>query len=261
VSIQPTTHRLKDMKEVVRYVKGFLGLPPRAKLPRCPAKDQAKVKALRAKGDYSHSELNHVPCDLCRCTNPAGYGTTGDFYGIGIDSGHIGVGFCAKHEKKRDPKICKDVAQGSVRAMQSYANANLTAKEYRNLVQQEAGVATANQEMGEAMEFVRETLTKFQQMLQDEETMYEGSGKNGDPIPMSDKTRIELSCKLAKTVSDISKDKFTVNSNLFVHIDDIKAKLPQIIEAAFLFIHNEDDRESFLLKFAEIFRTLKPTAR
>ena len=82
------------------YIRRLLGLPSRGRFPRCVAKVGKVVKRCEDNGDYSHSSKEHAPCNICRCKKIAGFGTKGNFYGIGPNTGHYGCGYCRDHEHR-----------------------------------------------------------------------------------------------------------------------------------------------------------------
>ena len=84
--------------------------------PRCKGKSVRKSKRLEAEGDSSHRSPRHDPCDICRCSHVAGWGTKGEFYGEGEmwkEVGHYGVGWCRDHEQLKNKDQCLAYARNT----------------------------------------------------------------------------------------------------------------------------------------------------
>lgn len=152
-------------QEELRMIKLALYLPAEASLPRCPAKDMDFVRECEKKGDYSHSARRHI-CEKCRCKRIAGWGTVGDFYGLGPHTGHLGCGWCRKCE-------CAPIRRGKAlafalehfRILQQIGQAMEQNAEFAVVVREEAGLAQAKREVREQIETVRACCKNFYNML------------------------------------------------------------------------------------------------
>jgi len=132
-----------------RRIKRILFLENKDKFPRCPHKSEKQVEAFEEKGDYSHSGKDHI-CNLCRCRNTAGSGTKGDFYGLGIETGHYGVGYCKYHSFRMGKSNVIRMCDLQVRCMQLYGESCMTDEQH--LVKQE------EQHLAEQRQNVREDI-------------------------------------------------------------------------------------------------------
>ena len=94
-------HRLKCLKEKLgpvspaqsRSIRQILNIPSLRPFMRCRGKNRKFIQRCEARGDSSHSGKKHW-CDECQCRRKAGRGTKGNFYGLGPETGHLGVGYC-----------------------------------------------------------------------------------------------------------------------------------------------------------------------
>jgi hypothetical protein len=229
-------------------IRSILGLPPGAPFPLCPAKDREKIKILRLKGDDTHRQVGHI-CPECACGRIAGSGTTGDFYGIGIDTGHFGVGYCAKHDKTKKDAMDKAVTQ--MRAIQSVGSKDRFIQE----AEYEARVATNCSEVRQGIDLVKSVLKDFYDKIGVEGSLTESA--KGGPQPASDVTRMKLACEIASTLSKLSKDEFTVKADDYIHIDELRMRIPRMIAMTFRFVLDEEQQGKWLDEFKSIWRDVR----
>lgn len=283
----------------VRAIKRVLCMPTRQAFVRCPSRNGNQVRRFEAKGDYSHSGPNHV-CAECRCKLTAGRGTYkwGDFYGIGVETGHHGCGWCYRHEKKMAPKRCIDFARSHMKSLQQVGRAATAGKEYVQVAEVEAREAKASLDLQEGMDFVREKLRQFkdkcdanekyeseithglmllsetiknavfidgdkakeiQEMV--EEKLFEAShmteSAGGHAIEMTDKTKFDMAIKLSQAIVKFASDKFRLESADYIHIDELKMRIPQMINATYRFILDDKQREVWINEFRSIWDSTK----
>lgn len=141
-------------------IRKILGLPYWARLPRCSAKSKTFVKKCEESGDYSHSARDHI-CDECRCKNTAGLNTKGDFYGLGVETGHYGCGWCERHEKGYRKGCAKDYAVEHMRLLQGVGSSASTTGEFELACQEEARIAVARREVKAMLEEVKASMEDF----------------------------------------------------------------------------------------------------
>ena len=84
--------------------------------------------------------------------------------------------------------------------------------------------------------------------LQDFRTLCESSSltesSKAGPVPASEKTRIELALKIAKTISDVGKNAFLLDSENMIHYDEVSIRVNLMISSVFR--HFEIIREKML---------------
>lgn len=141
-------------------IRKILGLPSWARLPRCSAKSKTFVQKCEEASDFSHSKKDHI-CDECRCKNTAGLGTKGDFYGLGIETGHYGCGWCERHEKGYRKGCAKDYAVEHMRLLQGVGSSASTTGEFELACQEEARIAVARREVKAMLEEVKASMEDF----------------------------------------------------------------------------------------------------
>lgn len=239
-------------------IKRILCMGRYAKFLRCPAKNYRTVKAFEAKGDLSHSKAKHV-CRECRCTNVAGSRTKGDFYGLGEHTGHYGVGFCYKHHRGRYAAKAPEFALNQMKALQQYGRCADPDGDYRQVVKYQAEEAEENKNIRDGLKLVQDTIAEFREKCTNGTSLTEKCGK--DVIKITDKSRMELATKLAYALSHLEIDRFKLEANSYVHIDEIRIRLRQMLSLANRFMHSEDDRKKFLEEFKNIWTSARQGIR
>jgi len=231
-------------------IRRILGLRAGQPMALCPARDRRVAKILSFKGNPEHMERGHV-CSACRCQRIAGSGTKGDFYGLGEQTGHFGVGYCRFHEGLLHKGHAEKIAMDQMRAMQTVGmnESRMPAVEI-----QEANLVKASMEMSDGIALVQRTLNEFQDRVIKGE--FTESTKSG-PMPASDKTRVELACRLADTIAKITKEDWAIRSNEYIHFNELKSRLPLMISMTFRFITDEQQRQSWLREFTDLWKAVK----
>ena len=173
-------------------VKALLCMPADSKFIRCASRDMIKVRKFEASGDFSHSAPYHS-CEACRCSRLAGQGTKGDFYGLGWlseDIGHIGVGFCERHERGRKAGWALHFARTQMNVLQQFGMAQDKRSDYDRIVKYRAKDAQRSQEIRRGIQLIQDTLSEFQQKC---------VAPSKDPKPLVKELR-----KLRKQLKEVS---------------------------------------------------------
>jgi len=261
-SIGPTS------KAQIMAVRRILFWPPDSPLPRCHAKVRSFVKKREAQGDYSHSARNHI-CDVCRCTKTAGSKTKGNFYGLGPETGHLGVGYCLRCENSRQHRSYS-FAKNQLRDLQIYGKASMDSERYLAVTKEEAEIAEVSLRAKEDIALMAETLHEFKRSLDQEkadelatlpilreildrlqnvECIDKETGEylrdqlfdailvreqltemtKVGPVPMTDKTKIDIKLKMADIISKCSMRHFKMDSSDYVHYDELAARMHKMI--------------------------------
>lgn len=218
------------------------------------------VRKKRKEGDFSHDARGHV-CEECRCRKVAGSGTRGDFYGLGEHVGNYGVGFCRRHERGRNARNAHQFALNQMKALQRVGKASRAGEDYDIIVRSEALAAQENKEVRQGIELVQDTLQEFRRKCIDGEQTDLTELARGGKTRMSDKSRMELACKLATTIGTLAKDKFSLESGDYLHVDELKIRIPQMIALAYRFIHDEGDKAKFIEEFRGIWDNARTGVR
>lgn len=221
-----TIPKAKLSHAVKNKIRRILMLGETRKFPRCPAKSGLFLNKQAAKGDFSHHVHDHI-CEQCRCGNTAGRGTSGDFYGIGMDTGHFGVGYCAYHEKRLSKERAERIAREHVQFMQSYGDAAITADQFDKLSRTEASEVAKYNEMQRGIDLVLRTLREYEDRAK---TGVFNEYVQGQLLPASDKSKIETAINLAKAIASIKKDEFRMDANSYIHVDQLKERMPKMID-------------------------------
>lgn len=153
---------------------------------RCKGQNLAMVRKLAAQGDYRHVGKVHKPpecgvCDLCRCEAKAGEGTRGDFYGLGPETGHLGVGYCRwcedKKRRRNDrngkrcwtpmrPMIALKIARREVEMMQRYGTASADTEYALKVQKEEVALAKRAIHVREEISLVEKAIADFKHQLE-----------------------------------------------------------------------------------------------
>jgi len=217
-----------------KHVKTILGMSHNFSFPLCRRKSKNRVKKLEALGDYTHSHKNHL-CNKCRCGYHAGWGTKGDFYGLGPETGHIGVGLCWKHSWKLGTKKTIEMCDLEVKLMKMYGDAIVEEESMTDkMIKAENELALERKRGREDISLVVSQLNTFKDKL-DEESLeeYVSGGKDGAVLAkMSDKTRIGLALDIAKAISKLDLEHFKMDKASYIHYDELATRIPKVIDLA-----------------------------
>ena len=245
------------------FIRRILYLPREGDMPRCPHRNLAFVKRCEAKGDFSHSKKTHL-CGECRCKKMAGFGTKGDFYGIGENTGHWGVGLCRDHEMTMNRQRALAIAAWHLWAIRYYGDHMQDITQFEDAVSVEAANASIRIEARKELEVVYNSLHELTESLVPKETqnvvdaldvlnttvaqlqfvdpeqgekiidmleskMLERTAlteyQKGKLVALSTKTEIELKNATAKTVSGIKINDFKLESNSYLHKDELDKRM------------------------------------
>jgi len=103
-------------------------------------------------------------------------------------------------------------------------------------------------------------ITKLlRERLFEEESLTEPAG--GKAIRMTDKTRYQLAAMFARAIGTLEKDKFHLDSKAYVHVDELRTRIPRMISLCWKYILPQEDRTRFLQELREIWDTVKPGVR
>ncbi len=198
-----------------RKIKVSLGIPRDHPFMKCPGKSLSVVKDFEAKGDFSHSgDRNKHICEKCRCKRVAGYGTK-----------HYGVGYCFYHDTSSSRGMTKTM---TVALQQGYPMNPIkyrSESEYINDVRKQAEDANGRLSLGEELNLIRAHLQEFEMKwkeLGDKSLTMKAGAK---VVEMSDDVKINILCKLGKTISELTRDAYIITESDYCHIDEVKVWL------------------------------------
>ncbi len=221
-------------EEDKRKIRIILGMTAARSFTRCPSKSKGEMRKLREAGDFSHEDHSHI-CDKCRCKRIAGARTGGDFYNIGKKTGHYGVGFCSDHEKRgMTPEQAIAYAREQMELIRS-GTADKDPDHVYDLMVRNGNQSVESAKVRSDVELVVNTLNEFKQRVSNENealSEYISGGKDGAILAkMSDETRMRLGLEIAKTLSKLNLDYFKMDKEHFIHVDEVKIRLPRMIDA------------------------------
>ena len=221
-----------------KKVRQILNLRCFQEFPRCRGKVKKFIKAREAEGDFTHSDKNHL-CDECRCDQVAGAWTKGNFYGLGVQTGMYGVGYCERciRSWNYSPGMLVKHARVMVREMQAYGTAedHMDSEVGLKIAKKEASLVRQKEKVREDMVLLVDYLRDFRKkcLIEDgdpgEFTEMTGDG----PMPAADKTKAELAIKFALAISKLNMADFKMNEEDFVNVEEFQKRMPQMLE----FIH------------------------
>jgi len=253
----PMTKGQKD------YIRNLLYLPGNGEFPRCKHRNMSFVRRQEEQGDFSHSKKGHL-CRECRCKKPAGFGTKGDFYGIGENTGHYGCGLCRDHEKTMSRHQCLGVAAWDLWTIRTYGDFMADITEYEDRVGMEAVNASIRIGVRSEMEVVQTVIADLTETLIPKQTqnvvdaleaLTDAVGKaqfvdpeqgqrieeileskilertklteyqQGKLCSLSSKTEIELKTKAAMGLSKINWNNFKLEQADYLHFDELSKRM------------------------------------
>lgn len=224
--------RLAKLKEnyldraTLAAIRAVLCMPAGAPFPRCRARAWKRIKReFEAKGDFSHSGKHHV-CAVCRCQNTAGWGTKGDFYGLGEHTGHFGVGFCIVHERSKRGGHSYEMAQHHMKALQQYGQGESARQEMELMERVATEEAETKIECRRGLKALLEQLEIVEKQLkQNSDQLREYV--HGRLAPMSDKTKMDLLIRLADRTAAIEKIVHDILPGDAVSVDEVRVRIKQ----------------------------------
>ena len=215
-------------------IRQILNMRKEAKFNRCRFRSKARMKLFERSGDYSHSAPGHV-CEQCRCKSSAGMGTRGDFYGLGVETGHLGVGPCANCQRSHHirPGLIIRNADTEVRLLQQYGVAEMTGEYAEELATREAGLAIRDEKVRADMELVVDELEKFKKMTDKENPDFAAPTEYvmGQLADASDMTILNAKLDIAKTLSKIRGDAFKLSEDQYIHVNELLKRAPAVQNA------------------------------
>lgn len=237
-----------------KQVRTFLNLSPNQPLPRCPGRSKEKAEQYVKAGDDSHMAVGHI-CDDCRCDRTAGEGTRGDLYGLGVDTGHHGTGYCVICERNRRKVHTERVWRDHVKQLQETGMATTTTDIERK-VQADGNSAVQNIEVADAIQRVRDAIQRFEDLDALDETKWLTS-KGGDEI--SDVERAELVMKKnrlmleqARTLDQLAKTQFEFNREFHIPLDVLKVWAVKIMNLFQKYCVDRRDYDNAMRDFKKI---------
>ena len=273
----PTKETYRDIRRLKR--KLFLNM--HTPLPKCPGKSRRKAQNLDSKlGRAFHSENRHT-CEDCQCGNGAGSMTA-----------HYGYGLCKYHEqylkeemrdqvaedhkeaiRQRNPFIYRDadhwLAEVKNDATRAHIQIDLS-KELetaRSLVQEIVskctGAEQAQQKMTDLADEVRnncagsdpqilERLDEIRECFSKKSAFKLTELSAGKKVPMSDKTRLELTSKLLYNVGRLSLDHWTVNKHEVITREEFRVWLKDLAVLCRRFIVDPNEWGAFVQNLKDI---------
>jgi hypothetical protein len=246
----------KIRPQEIAAIRRYLHIPDGIPFPKCGAK-------LRQPPD-GHEAEDHI-CEECRCKRVAGDGTRGWYYwpkdndqGL-IEVGHYGVGPCRDHEKRGKGRkgIMQDRAiESEIISTQQRGVAPRDGDRFRIELAKKQEDITLRRDVKEARKTVRNILDKYKSQIADGANLTEKGGPSGS-IPITDKSRIELSVLIAKALSDISRTEFMSAQDEYVHRDEMLAFVNRILRVSEQFIKQKDDWDDFISQFKQALYDVK----
>ena len=247
-------------------IRRVLCMPRRALFVRCPARSMTLALKLAKAGDDTHLAEGHC-CEKCRCPHIAGRGTKGDFYGIGADTGHYGVGFCYMHERGGRRGVAQKFAENHMANLQQAGRAMTQRKTLKQCTDVAAPIAEKKFKLQQGFRLVANALKEFEDLctaprptIEDRVSgEYKGLTEtaNGVIVPASDKTRVELALKISKSIGDLLKVHNVLEPSDMVHTHVVISALKLTMSAAARFLPNESDLNAFLEELGGIWGQMK----
>ena len=162
--------------------------------------------------------------DGTRCKRKAGQGTKGDFYGLGVETGTLGVGYCSNCIKHQHilPNTALEIARQEVKFMQQYGNQDHDPEYSKIVAREEVALAEQSIKIRDEHQLVLDTLENFKTQLEatDKEKKPTEMSR-GEAVPMCDKTRISLMLDIAKVLSRLSIDSVKLDAAKYILVDHV----------------------------------------
>ena len=237
------THRLKLLREKLatpsrqqkRAIQSILNMRRDVPFMQCRGKNHTFVRKCEAKGDTSHSAKKHR-CQECACPHVAGQGTRGNFYGLGPETGHLGVGYCrwCQQAYKIRPAVALRLARRQVQLVQRYGVDAVDTDLELTIEREETAIAKRRIEAREELQLVVDELRKLRGKLEGEKrpTMYVSHGKDGSALePVDDKTLFDMKMRAAATISKLKLDDLKLSADKFLLVDHVMIAADEIQQA------------------------------
>ena len=216
-----------------RAIRQRLNMRHDAPFRRCRGQSQKKVMDLAAKGDHRHmwkSRDGHPPecgfCEQCRCERLAGSGTKGDFYGLGPQTGHLGVGYCTQCEQHHniDPSFIITTADTEMKHIQELGDADVDSElaiRHREVVMAET---RATQKLRDEVVLLNQRLVDMRNKNPVEITEY----VQGQLVQASYLTRAKLDIELAKAISSTAQGAFKMDDSKYIALPYVEFLVSEV---------------------------------
>ena len=159
-------------------------------------------------------------------------GTRGDFYGLGVETGHLGVGPCANCQRSHHirPGLIIRNADTEVRLLQQYGVAEMTGEYAVELANKEAALAVREEKVRADVELVTGELEKFKKMTDRDNPDYEHPTEYimGELVPASDMSILKAKLEIAKVFAKVHGDVFKLSEDQYVHINELLKRVPSV---------------------------------
>ena len=217
-------------------IRVILNMGFRRAFMRCKGKNQVFIDKREAAGDFSHSDKKHW-CTDCGCRHAAGEGTKGDFYGLGPQTGHFGVGFCKWCQGRRRgrggsirPTISLRIARQQVELLQTYGTMSVD-KDYELKVEKaEQQLARQTIKARQEVELVVTELEKFQNLPKDHnDPKWPKTYVLGMLVPASDMEVFKAKLEVAKILSRLRVDGLRIDKDHYIHVDELTTRMPEML--------------------------------
>ena len=216
----------RSHKDAIRQILAMRVDEPFA---RCKGKNRVFTKKCEAKGDMSHSDKKHS-CPECACKKIAGAGSKGDFYGLGPETGHYGIGYCHMCEDLNNvsPGLNLKNLRDTLRVVQAYGKAAMSSeREFGLKLAQSRAVLVADKEkVRKDVKLVHDQLDRVQSLIKD--GMATEMTPRG-PEPMATKTETMLLLDIAKTMMKLDLGSFKMSEKDYVHISEVIKRIPEMM--------------------------------
>ena len=188
---------------------------------RCRGKAKFKLMRLPA----FHADKDHDACELCRCSKKGGQGTRGDFYGLGPETGCLGVGYCMncmRSHRLKGAAVVKN-ARRDVEMMQKYGSMDNDSEFALKVQREETALAKERNEARDELTLIIGEIKKLATILDGDKKpqMYVNGGKDVGMVlqDVDDKTLLSMKLNAAKILSGIRVDDLKLKADDTIHVD------------------------------------------
>ena len=230
-----------------QQVKAILRMRKDTPFNRCKGQSRKAIMDFEAAGDFSHS--GWIPgthgyrprnetggrkknpecgfCEACRCGFKAGEATKGDFYGLGNETGTIGVGFCQRciRSHRIDPIIALRIARSEVNAIQTYGSASTDTEYALKALSAETAVAEQRIQAREELVLISKVLSELTHELVEEKRpqqwVNQGKDVGATLEPVDDVTLHKMRLDAAKVLSKLRLDDLKLDRTKFIQVDHV----------------------------------------
>jgi len=234
---QPTSNQRGAIRRRLRMRDG-------KNFNRCMGQSKRKVLQFEKAGDFSHSgwlrgthgyepskrgegfhKFKKRPkcdfCEACRCTFTAGWGTKGDFYGLGPETGTLGVGFCMHciTSLRLQPKIVLRIARQEVNAMQSYGDIAMDTEYALQEMRAETALAKQRNDMRQEMDVAYHALQELTQELVKKKRPQQRV--QGQLVDVDDVTLLDMREKAVRMLDKLRLSDLKLDRTKFLQVDHV----------------------------------------